>query len=324
MKLKYYLIGIATLTLVACGDKNANTNKEQDKTETESLVFKTVEDTVCYGVGSSVGVGLRERNDMQAGDLIADAYIKGFEDAIAENNLIIDLQEGNTFIQSYFSAKRAGTVAQPGEPILGGELQLVTIEDKVSYAIGASVGKGMLQQGLTADKINLALMKKGLTDGISNIELIIPTIVSEQVAQTYFQSLMAKMFESNKLAGEKFLEENKNKEGVVTTESGLQYEIITKGTGPIPTADATVKTHYHGTLIDGTVFDSSVERGEPISFPVMGVIKGWQEALQLMPVGSKWKLYIPYNLAYGEQQMPGSPIKPYSTLIFEVELLAIE
>ena len=133
----------------------------------------------------------------------------------------------------------------------------------------------------------------------------------------------AKQFFPNKEAGEKFLAENKKKDSVITTASGLQYKIIKKGDGPKPLATDKVKTHYHGTLIDGSVFDSSVQRGEPITFPVNGVIPGWIEALQLMPVGSKWKLFIPQELAYGIRG-GGQTIKPYSALIFEVELIAIE
>lgn len=131
------------------------------------------------------------------------------------------------------------------------------------------------------------------------------------------------MLSNNLESGRAFLEENKKKENVVTLDSGLQYEILTKGTGAIPKATDSVKCHYHGTLLDGTVFDSSVQRGQPAVFGVNQVIKGWVEALQLMPVGSKWKLYIPSELAYGEQGAGGS-IEPNTALIFEVELLGIE
>ena len=137
------------------------------------------------------------------------------------------------------------------------------------------------------------------------------------------QAEMAKQYESNIEIGAKFLEENKSKPGVKVTESGLQYKVIKEGKGAKPTATDNVKVHYHGTLIDGTVFDSSVDRGEPISFPLNGVIAGWTEGVQLMSVGSKYKFFIPYTLAYGERGA-GEAIKPYSTLIFEVELLGIE
>ena len=129
--------------------------------------------------------------------------------------------------------------------------------------------------------------------------------------------------QKNKLEGEAFLKQNAERKEVITLESGLQYEVLTEGTGQVPSADDKVSVHYHGTLIDGTVFDSSVQRGQPTSFPVTGVIKGWVEALQLMPVGSKWKLFIPSDLAYGERGA-GGQIGPNAALVFEVELLGIE
>lgn len=134
--------------------------------------------------------------------------------------------------------------------------------------------------------------------------------------------MQSKQFEANIKAGQDFLAENAKREGVVTLESGLQYEVVNEGSGAKPTAADNVKCHYHGTLLDGKVFDSSVQRGEPAVFPVNGVIAGWVEALQLMPLGSKWKLFVPSNLAYGEQGA-GQDIPPHTTLIFEVELLEI-
>ena len=150
--------------------------------------------------------------------------------------------------------------------------------------------------------------------------------ISYQEAQTiineFFQALQAKVSEAAKQAGTAFLAENAKREGVVTLESGLQYEVVTEGNGATPSAADQVKVHYHGSLIDGTVFDSSVQRGEPATFGVTQVISGWVEALQLMPVGSKWRLFIPSDLAYGAQGA-GQHIAPYSTLVFEVELLEI-
>ncbi|MBQ8055754.1 MAG: FKBP-type peptidyl-prolyl cis-trans isomerase [Paludibacteraceae bacterium] len=150
--------------------------------------------------------------------------------------------------------------------------------------------------------------------------------LSENEAQieinSYFQKMQEEAGKEAKDAGEKFLEENKKQEGVVTLPSGLQYKVIKQGTGDKPKATDQVRCHYHGTLIDGTVFDSSVRRGEPAVFPVNGVIQGWVEALQLMPVGSKWTLYIPYEMAYGTRGA-GQSIPPYAALIFEVELLEI-
>lgn len=155
--------------------------------------------------------------------------------------------------------------------------------------------------------------------------------MTKEEAQTFMQTqmdavkakAMEKKYADNKAAGEKFLTENKTKEGVVTTPSGLQYKIITKGTGEIPADSSKVKVNYKGTLIDGTEFDSSYKRKEPATFRANQVIKGWTEALTMMPVGSKWELYIPQELAYGARET-GGPIKPFSTLIFEVELVGIE
>ena len=151
-------------------------------------------------------------------------------------------------------------------------------------------------------------------------------VMTSEDAQTLADNFQQKMkeakFAEQKAEGEKFLAENKSKEGVQTTESGLQYKILKEGTGAIPTESDKVKVHYEGKLIDGTVFDSSLERGEPITFPVTGVIKGWTEALEMMPVGSEWELYIPQDLAYGDREAGNIP--PYSTLIFKVQLLGIE
>ena len=191
--------------------------------------------------------------------------------------------------------------------------------------LGTQIGqtlKMQAEQGLMGDStltLDFELIKQGLLNGLLGYEGQMTGIE----AQTYLQTTMtARQFGPNKEAGEQFLAANALREEVTTTESGLQYEILEEGTGPKPTATDRVKVHYHGTLVDGTVFDSSVDRGEPATFGVNGVIAGWTEALQLMPVGSKWKLYIPYELAYGERGNSG--IQPYSALIFEVELLGIE
>ncbi|HRI00849.1 MAG TPA: FKBP-type peptidyl-prolyl cis-trans isomerase [Saprospiraceae bacterium] len=192
--------------------------------------------------------------------------------------------------------------------------------DSLSYSLGVMIGNNLKQQGF--ENISAPDLVEALEDVMLNKAKINP-----QEASALIQKIMteksAKANASVKEDGEKFLAENKKRKEVTTTASGLQYEVITMGTGPKPTAENSVKTHYHGTLINGKVFDSSVERGEPISFPLNGVIKGWTEALQLMPVGSKFRLFIPYQLAYGERGA-GADIKPFSALIFEVELLAIE
>ncbi len=206
---------------------------------------------------------------------------------------------------------------------------LASTEENTLYLQGIEIGSHFSRQSsanpyLTEDasiEINLNLIKKGIIDGIKQ-----QATMTSNEAFTYFnETIAAKAAEKNKALaakGEEFLAENAKREGVFTTESGLQYEVITMGEGEKPTAESKVKVHYHGTLIDGTVFDSSVQRGEPIEFPLNGVIKGWTEGLQLMPVGSKFILYIPYQLAYGERGA-GELIGPCEALIFEVELLEI-
>lgn len=206
---------------------------------------------------------------------------------------------------------------------------LKTSKDKLGYAIGLNIAKNMKQQGVN-DSITVAALAKALEDIFKGNQPLLSDAEAGQILQEFSMSMQAKMSaeqskagQANAEAGRKFLEENKKKPGVVVLPSGLQYVVIKEGTGAMPTATDKVKTHYHGTLITGEVFDSSVERGEPISFPVNGVIKGWTEALQLMKVGSKWKLFIPSDLAYGERGA-GQQIGPNSALIFEVELLDIE
>ncbi len=192
--------------------------------------------------------------------------------------------------------------------------------DSTSYSIGVIIAQNLKNQGVA--EIDAPAMVKAVDDVLKNKPLAIPQEKVSQIFQSYMQGLEAKKHESQIKEGADFLAENAKKPGVVTLPSGLQYTIMTEGTGPKPVATDKVTTHYHGTLIDGTVFDSSVQRGQPATFPVNGVIQGWVEALQMMPTGSKWKLFVPYNLAYGERAA-GNLIKPFSTLIFEVELLEI-
>lgn len=193
--------------------------------------------------------------------------------------------------------------------------------DTVSYGIGQDIGNTLKAQGF--DSLNYDLLIKAIKDAAKGKTPILTKEQCNTSISDYLQKIKVQKMSKNKIAGEQFLAENKAKPGVTTLPSGLQYVILKEGTGEKPTINDKVKTHYHGTLIDGTVFDSSVERGEPISFPVGGVIRGWTEALQLMPVGSKWKLFIPSELAYGDRAA-GPKIGPGSALVFEVELIAIE
>jgi len=192
--------------------------------------------------------------------------------------------------------------------------------DTISYSMGVLIAQNLKQQGM--ENLNLDDFSKAIKDVMSDGKLKISIEDANINIQQYMQGQQEKMHAAVIKAGEEFLATNTKREGVVTLDSGLQYEIMKAGDGVKPTATDNVTTHYHGTLLDGTVFDSSVTRGQPASFPVNGVIQGWQEALQLMPLGSKWRLFVPHQLAYGERGA-GSTIMPYSTLIFEVELLKI-
>ena len=219
------------------------------------------------------------------------------------------------------AAKRPAASAKTAVP-----LKLTTPKEKFSYALGMKMGGNLKKQDVPVDPNILA---RGLKDALAGSK----TLLTDEEAQAALnevqndlrkkqQEKMQQASDANKKEGDAFLAANKGKEGVVTLPSGLQYKILKEGTGPKPTASDTVVCNYRGTLVNGTEFDSSYKRGQPATFPVSGVIKGWTEALQLMPVGSKWQLVIPPDLAYGERAP--AEIGPNSTLVFEVELLSIQ
>ncbi|WP_068545292.1 FKBP-type peptidyl-prolyl cis-trans isomerase [Thalassotalea crassostreae] len=198
-----------------------------------------------------------------------------------------------------------------------------TIEQRVSYGVGRQLGEQLRNNPF--EDFDITAVQAGIADALSDAASQVSqedlqaafTVVSEKL-----QAQEAEKAKEASAAGEAYLAENAKREEVTVTESGLQYEVLVAGEGEKPTAASTVSCHYHGTFSDGKVFDSSVERGQPAEFPVGGVIAGWTEALQMMAVGSKWRLHIPYNLAYGERGSQGA-IPPYATLVFDVELLAI-
>ena len=201
-----------------------------------------------------------------------------------------------------------------------------TVEQKASYAIGINFAKSLEMQGVKLDNNNLI---QGIQDGLSGNKAALTHAEMEQALETFKTQLIAKQQETqkaqsgkNKQLGDAFLAANKNKDGVVTLPSGLQYKVVKSGNGPSPKLTDKVTTHYRGTLIDGTEFDSSYSRNKPATFPVNGVIAGWTEALQLMHKGDKWQLFIPSKLAYGERAV-GNVIQANSTLVFEIELLEI-
>lgn len=191
----------------------------------------------------------------------------------------------------------------------------------VSYCVGMSIAESLKQQDL--DKITPEVLAEAVKDVFAGAEPKYSPNEANSIIQSYINTMNESKFGAVKEEGEAFLAENAKKEGIITTPTGLQYEVVTEGEGKKPAATDNVKVHYHGTLIDGTVFDSSVQRGEPATFGVHQVIPGWTEALQLMSAGSKYRLYIPQNLAYGATPHPGGAIKPYMTLVFDVELLEV-
>ena len=192
--------------------------------------------------------------------------------------------------------------------------------NNVSYAFGVVLGANLKQHEGVED-LDVELLKKGLEDVLKGRETLNGQAAGQMV-NAHINKAAQAQGQKNLVAGQKFLEENKKKDGIVTLPSGLQYQVIQEGTGPKPTYQSKVTTHYHGTLINGDVFDSSIARNQPASFPVNGVIAGWTEALQLMPVGSKWKLFIPSDLAYGARGA-GGKIGPNAALIFDIELISI-
>ncbi len=211
-------------------------------------------------------------------------------------------------------ATKTGSTAAKTPPVL----VLKTDKDKESYAIGMNIGKSLHKDSVD---IELSILMRGIRDSMTATG---KPLLTDDEAKAALTTLQADIIKKMQAKGENFLAENKTKEGVVTLPSGLQYKILKEGTGPKPTAADTVVCNYRGTLIDNTEFDSSSKHGGPATFPVSGVIKGWTEALQLMPVGSKWELFIPSELAYGARGGPGGGIAPYSALIFEVELVSIQ
>jgi len=208
--------------------------------------------------------------------------------------------------------------AQPAQPAPALDSQ----EQRVSYAIGLNLGRSLAAQKIKTD---FDVLARGIRDGLGGTSLLDDKQIQEtmEAFERDMRSQLTATGEKNRTDGAAFLAENAKRPGVKTTASGLQYEIVTAGDGPKPSATDRVKVHYKGTLIDGTEFDSSYARGEPAVFPANRVIPGWTEALQLMPVGSKWKLFIPAELGYGDQGAGGA-IPPHAALVFEVELLGIE
>ena len=294
----------------------------------EKAKIKTAQDSVSYVIGLDYGKGISEQMETFPGGMNSDEFLKAFIASFKGEEATVTVEDSRTYIMNYVQAAQAAEADSTAT--------LPDNKDSVSYVVGTDYGSGISEQmtEFPGGMNNVAFLEAFVTafNGDST-KLVIEdarTFIMEYVQKAQAEVAMDQAKTSTEEAktneeaikGVKFLAENATKKGVVTTASGLQYKVMTKGTGAKPTTSSQVKVHYHGMLIDGTVFDSSVDRGEPATFGVTQVIPGWTEALQLMSVGDKWTVYIPQELAYGANPRGGS-IPPYAALIFEVELLEI-
>jgi FKBP-type peptidyl-prolyl cis-trans isomerase FklB len=227
---------------------------------------------------------------------------------------------GMTMITTYSQTTATKKPVKPATKTVAPGLQLKTLEDSANYAMGMSVAGFYKQQGFS--KINSSIVTKAINDVMSGKQVMLNEAQANSAMMSYLNKEQLVKSKPNMEACENFLATNKKKQGVITTASGLEYEVITQGTGPKPTASDTVVCNYVGTFLNGNEFDNSYKRGQPLEIPVTGVIRGWTEVLQLMPVGSKYKVYVPYDLGYGAGDYHGIP--GGSLLIFEIELLSVK
>ena len=298
---------LMSLTMVSC----TNEAKEEKK--------DTPEYNLGYAFGAQMGQSLKAATMLTEDEKNVDKFVAGFAESLKGDSLT--LANAQTAMQA-----RMQSQAQSTTPEAGGE---------IAYNIGLTSGLGQVAQKVKfpADAFNLVGVKDGYVDGLTKDSLNMTKPEMDSILKNFlepkfneYQEIMKVEAEAkaavNIQAGDAFLATNKEKAGIITTETGLQYEVIQEGSGAKPTLADKVKTHYHGTLIDGTVFDSSVDRGEPATFPVGGVIRGWQEGIPLMSEGAKYRFYIPQSLAYG-MQSPSPTIPPGSALIFDVELIEV-
>ncbi len=301
-----YCLAFMALT-VACGD----TPNSQNSAEGSSVY------NLSYAYGAQMALSLRQ-SDLTDDERNADKLVEGVQKALEKDSLAIDL--ANQLIQMRVSSKKPSETTEQANDI--------------AYNLGVvMLGRLPFIEAIEASDFDVNAIKEGYVAATASDSLKLSNTEMDSVLQAYFEpkgKAYSEKMQAKQQAdaaifieqGANFLAENATKEGIVTTESGLQYEIIKEGSGPKPTLESQVKTHYHGTLIDGSVFDSSVDRGEPATFGVGQVIKGWQEGIPLMSVGAKYRFYIPNNLAYG-MQAPSPKIPAGSALIFDVELIEI-
>ena len=294
----------------------------------EKAKIKTTADSVSYIVGTDYGSGISQQMEQFPGGMNSDEFLNAFITSFKGEESKITVEDARTYIMTYVQEAQTAVAAAEADSTM--EEAVLPQKDSVSYIVGADYGEGIAKQmeEFPGGMNNIAFLEAFVTAfngdssriSVEDSRTFIMNYVQE--AQKEEAAANADKFKAAAQEGIAFLEANGTKDGVITTASGLQYSVITAGEGAKPTATSKVSVHYHGTLIDGTVFDSSVDRGQPASFGVNQVIKGWTEALQLMSTGDKWTLYIPSELAYGSNP-PGGTIPPDAVLIFEVELLEV-
>lgn len=293
----------------------ADASAEKSADTAPAVKLETHEDKLSYLIGSDVGTNLKQNGVA----VVRERFLLGFRDVTAGKQPAMTDPEIASVFEKYRAQRANITTQEEAEkPVTGDE----TFLGQLSYIFGADAAELLRRNDLVVSE---DIFMRGIEDVANGRELALSKEEMQQVVATHKQKLMEKrkaLGDKNLAEGKAFLEANAAKPGVITTESGLQYLVVAKGNGATPKAGDTVRTHYRGTLIDGTEFDSSYARNEPIEFPVSGVIPGWTEALQLMHVGDKWKLFIPSDLAYGERGAPPS-IGPNATLIFDIELLDV-
>lgn len=307
-------------TIVAHGQKPVNkpTTKPIQKTPAPVVQMKSLEDSANYVMGLSVVNFYRSQGIKKVNPAI---ICRAMSDDLGGQKLLIERDTALRTMMTCISMQKDSAhkyVAKSVQKITPGKL-INTFEDSANYGMGLNAADFYKQQGVT--KIKPTMVTAGINHAMSGKQLFNDQ-VANHVMMIYLNQQQAMKSKPNIEAGEKFLAENRNKPGVTTTASGLQYEVLTQGTGAKPAITDTVVCHYRGIFLNGAEFDNSYSRGTPAEFAVTGVIKGWTEALQLMPVGSKYKVFVPYQLAYGLSDIPGIP--GGSLLIFEIELLKIK
>ncbi|MDX2361806.1 MAG: FKBP-type peptidyl-prolyl cis-trans isomerase [Crocinitomicaceae bacterium] len=302
---KWILIAPLFFALFACGD---------GEPVVEELVLEKFDDKLSYTLGAISAKDLLQNPQISGDKLSKDKLLEGFKMNFTANE-VTDCQ---SCIEGLFGVN-------------GSDFNSIYL-DSGSVCVGRYVAYRLFSDLNSFDKISsidTSLMYRGFSDALNSLDTTVLSLEDQMAINDEFansiNALMAEKMEAqwadNRSMGEEFLAQNALRDGVITTATGLQYEIIKNGSGAKPTLESQVDVHYHGTMVDGTVFDSSVERGESIQFGVTGVISGWTEVLQLMPKGSKFRVYIPQDLAYGAYPNPQGPILPYSALIFDIELL---